>query len=89
MAISPEEAAELSDNEREIIAREEARIDNYLRQEFIPGRGHVNVPIDQFDGRIIDRLCQRYLQAGWDQVELNDTNKRRWHIIFDVNCNRF
>ena len=63
MALTPEEARGLTKKEQEIVSRNEAKIDAWLRQQF-DGR-QLWCGLEDVNHRVHAELTQRYEAAGW------------------------
>jgi hypothetical protein len=81
MAISPAEALELSQYERDALAKHEADIDNTLRISFSPDV-YVSVHLPRMSERLLSVLKIRYERLGW--VVEGSINKRSTNIAFEA-----
>jgi len=87
MAIGPDELKKtFSETDKEIIAKLEKAIDEFLRQEY-QGEGDVSFIFTDDNKlpppRVIKELIRRYKKAGWSKVEFDDDEREGSWLLFE------
>lgn len=66
MAITPQEAARITQKETEALKRAEQELDGLLKQRYRGRPVRIDVTVNRLTERCRDELIRRYRAAGWD-----------------------
>ncbi len=82
MVVSPSEAKELTQHQKELVVDFEASIDDFLKENYISGPITYKIKAPINSPKVEAEIQKIYLMGGWKEIDfVSDTTKGEYGIV--------